>query len=96
LQELAETFVGCMILRDKYNHVPPFLKQLQALVNSKLDLSDFKVALLKLKYHCPSFNPTHIVDKYPNSWWKMSDLTADEVYPLDGVQEFMQQVSSSL
>lgn len=74
-------------------HIPPFLKKVQSLVNSKLELRDFKASLLKLNYECPSCDPTHIVDSYPNIWWTMSDDVADDINPVDGVWEFLGKVS---
>lgn len=96
LQEVAETLVGSMILRDKFHYIPPFLKRLQSLVNSNVDLGQFKASLLNLQYDCAFVDPTHIVAEYHNPWWIASMPIADDISPLDGIPEFLRQVSSCL
>jgi hypothetical protein len=83
---------GSMVLEDRYPYLPPFLKHLHHLVNSKVTLAELKARVLKLDWDCISVDPTHIVDEYQNPWWIDPTPDAMLIDPFEGFPDFLRRV----
>src|SRR5271154_2099878 len=97
-QEVAEVFLGNLVLRNKFHYIAPFFKQINHTIRmsrSFHDIEDFKASLSQLDYRCSVTDPSRIVDHYLDPWWIEPSLETN-MHIHDGLPDFLRQVCFTL
>jgi hypothetical protein len=88
-----EVMVGTMVLSHRYHVVAPFHKAIHRLLHCRdPDVSVFKRQLLRLNPTTFPEDSFRLVERYLDPWWMTGMEDTQDVYPLEGLPDFITQV----